>query len=219
MAVSPFFKFAFDNPFDDSGNNEYKIGSVQSQAVATFVEWLYSRKLRRPSGDAYTYQFGDNLSGNRDEAIARDRKMKQELIDLYVLADQYDIPQLRRDVTNAFMKTCTLDNISLPNPSRVKTLCNRLPMTAPLVQFLIDLYSFAWDGLDLEWGREEYPSQFLAAVLEKIVRAPGRQPERNPLLHACDYHEHGDLDERVTARSQQTKEKEVEVVEETQLKD
>ena len=189
-AVSPYFKDVLQQPSEDSSDRCLDVEDIAPVAIVIFCEWLYSRALRRPNGQAYFCQWTGSGRLADENALAMDAQVKEELIEVYIFADRYDIPQLRRDVLNAFMRTVIGNSASFPGPGQIKHAYDHLASSTPLVRFLIDTFSYAWNGLGLGGECRDYPPEFILAVLSKILRAPAQKPTRNPLLHPCDYHEH-----------------------------
>jgi hypothetical protein len=67
--------------------------------------------------------------------------MKNELLELYVFTDTYDVPQLLHDALRAFMRTCADHSFALPRVLRVSRAFENLTPNSPMIRFIIDLYA------------------------------------------------------------------------------
>jgi hypothetical protein len=110
--------------------------------------------------------------------------MKDELLELYIFADTYDVPQLRRDILRTYIGTSANYNFAIPVYRHVVRAFKALPPTSPMIRFIIDLCEYSWTG---DQDVVKFPIEFIQAVLQKIISAEKRYQICNPLCHVCDY--------------------------------
>ncbi|KAF2100836.1 hypothetical protein NA57DRAFT_74435 [Rhizodiscina lignyota] len=166
-ASSKNFNAALNGQFRDGQLNELKLDDIQEEVFEDYVDWLFAGKIC----------FTQRAAGMR-------------LWDLYIFADRFHIPQLKRDAVNY------VHNANRP-PSLhfVKRAFNELPDKSPIRSILIDVYAKYWDPEleeDKTKTREEMqmlPAAFLGPVLIEVYKRL-EHPYQNEDLDLCMYHEH-----------------------------
>ena len=106
-AMSPSFKAALEGPFKEATSGEYRIdANFESDTVKSFIEWTYTAALT-----TWRCQIEDSADPGNPTYRAWQEPLQgmlhlDELIKLYIFADRYDIPQLRRESLDAIMAAC-----------------------------------------------------------------------------------------------------------------
>lgn len=132
-------------------------------------------------------------------------------VDLSVFADQYDVPQLRKDIMTVLvdlesqfhtngMKTCTSLCAS--------TLVGRLPDTAPIRRYIAQQVARIWQKNHSSRSfLDRFPRAFVTDILQAILSVPrsvlpakALKPTR---LRPCNYHEHRTTDDENACKEQQ----------------
>jgi hypothetical protein len=175
-AVSKYFENALKGPFRETNTKTLTLDNVTPNTFRIFHEWLSARQLRSIDGTPYAYTSG--------------RDFLPELLDLYIFADQYDVPQLRRDTMNAWIDVQTKDP-NLVSDALVSIAYERLSNQSPMVRFILNSYcnlcAGKWPNLNLG----DFPAQFLFDGMKKLLQE--RQVGvkiRDPYKNRCEYHEH-----------------------------
>ncbi|ORY13622.1 hypothetical protein BCR34DRAFT_480727 [Clohesyomyces aquaticus] len=115
--------------------------------------------------------------------------LQRRFISLYVFANKYEIPALRRAVTIAWQ---TNEEIlqSMPDHSNVIAAYEDLPPSAPLCRYFLDMYSVYWnpdrDDERTMALRSQLPQPFLFELVTTLAR--GERPKMEQ--HWCEFHEH-----------------------------
>ncbi|KAF2431846.1 hypothetical protein EJ08DRAFT_732932 [Tothia fuscella] len=196
ISVSEYFENAFMGSFRQAGEKKWKTKDVNPKIFGVFIEWLMGRRLTDPDGVEYIYK--------KEMRADKIQEIFTEILDIYVFADEYNVPQLQRDAMNAFNKF-QWDAPTMCSTSAVGHASSRLLNNSPLLRFLIDAYAFScsdWkansdaasEATNIEW-LELVPAEFFLAVLNR----KGLPMERSPYQNLCDYHEY-DVEEEVVAK-------------------
>ena len=122
------------------------------------------------------------------------------LVDLYLFADKYDVPQLRIDSLDAIHKKNSNCVHFLPSIYAVSKALENLPSSSGLHRYFQDVYSYEWDlrgYTDAQLGEIEelLPKGFLFRVairngsaLRKFTASKSPKPPYENGL--CSYHGH-----------------------------
>ncbi|TLD22635.1 putative btb poz domain containing protein [Venturia nashicola] len=179
-SVSPYFENAFKGAFREAVEKKIKLPNVKIKTFSIYVEWLYSRHIVDKDGEAFV----------TENATYTPRH--STLLNLYLFADEYDHPQLRRDVLQVFVKHSNQYENCVPIETVIKAY-NRLPSTSPLLRFLVDHYAHEWNASSNKI-EPPFPAQFLFSLsVKSLTQAMNHElPRRveSPYLNDCDYHEH-----------------------------
>ncbi|KAI9714910.1 MAG: hypothetical protein M1820_000199 [Bogoriella megaspora] len=119
-----------------------------------------------------------------------------ELVETYILADKYDIPELRNDLmTRLWFSEQIFYPDELYSWAVVVQAFENLPANSGLCRYLIDLYSRHYDAsLQMYTPEEKYfeerlSNEFLVPVMQCLS-----QKDRAAKEPLCEYHEHADGD-------------------------
>ncbi|KAF7196076.1 hypothetical protein HII31_02477 [Pseudocercospora fuligena] len=128
-------------------------------------------------GDALP--FADEGKAEVDAEAERELKIYDSLIDIYILADRFDIQELRIDIMNelqAHLHELTLrpnSGQSLPKFETVNKAYENLPGSSDLLLWLVHAYSTYWiSGADREdqvVAKEQLPAEFSLSVMTTIA--------------------------------------------------
>jgi hypothetical protein len=128
-----------------------------------------------------------------------------DLVEIFVLADKYNVPLLRRE---AVVTIQHLDEISHTYPSAWLS-CNafeRLPDTSPFCRYVVNMLKLWWDpesktcpscedGNTVNFDAETMPR----SLMFQMLKASHHRNEDGTLkigkVNWCDYHEHGGKEE------------------------
>lgn len=189
--VSEFFENSFKGSFLEAKEKKLTLSDVKPVTFRIFVEWLNGRKLLNSEGVEYNGESDGKLEIKRFD----------ELMLLYIFADQYDVPQLRRDVLETFV-VYQDDCPTMVDPYLVRLAYDRLPSSSPMLSFLVDAFVFSWAGITPgeKASPPDYPSEFLLSTTSKFCSSRKQIMivlENSPYESPCDYHEHnGKADEK-----------------------
>ncbi|TLD18898.1 hypothetical protein E2P81_ATG01626 [Venturia nashicola] len=217
---SPYFKAAFDGEFREATEKRIHLADTTSAIFQDFMDWLYFGSL--PDGEVsedpgstheetnccfcegpYRRPPGHANSPFATLSVDDDKELEDYLIrypqrnyKLYIFADSYDIPALRKKIVDCEYCRYRLYSDNLPwNTDYVYALRN-LPTTSMLVKLLVDLYVDRHEAEDLEYrcGTEillqgKFPPEFLSMVID-VHSALKRKSDQKALKTLCVYHEH-----------------------------
>lgn len=152
----------------------------------------------------------DEDDGSAEKSLA----IYDSLVALYILADRFDIQELRIDIMNelqAHLHELTLrpnTGQSLPKFETISKAYENLPPSSDLLLWLVHAYAFYWvpstDRKDQAVVRAGLPSEFLLDVITTIVEksycglAEVDDDEEMPEYQdICNCHKHESEDERI----------------------
>lgn len=180
-SVSPYFENAFKGSFREATEKKIQLSNVEPETFGIYVEWLNSRQILDTDGEAFV--------GENDTDISR----HSVLLKLYIFADEYDHPQLRRDVLQIFIMHTEKYKKCVPIKS-ISEAYSRLPSNSPLLRFLVDHYAFDWGSTEPKKTESEHPLHFLYSLAFKLQNQANNfelpRKVQSPYLNECDYHEH-----------------------------
>ncbi|KAK3718709.1 hypothetical protein LTR37_004928 [Vermiconidia calcicola] len=140
------------------------------------------------------------------------------LIDLFILADRFDVHALRMKTIDLLHRVRESQKIvtpweSLPSFEDVSKAFANLPATSPLRAWLVHVYANSWNpGADSEVSRamrERLPKDFVMDVMivntSILNGAGGRRGLPMYERELCSYHEHGSLEDVKACRKEQGK--------------
>ncbi|KAE9962665.1 hypothetical protein BLS_010166 [Venturia inaequalis] len=203
-AVSPWLNSACKTEWQQQKSipGTIQLDEVRPSTFSLFVEWLHGRKLVSRDGQPYNLSFMVPESAMKESGprMAADYR---ELFSLYQFSDQYDVPQLRRDIMDAlcygygFNREYVNDaadplKVLGPSSDLVNELCETLPTSSPLIAWLVEIFtrtsraqiSFTKESPKFltEVSREFVLSIYVNTVLHESPNAT--------TFRLCDYHEH-----------------------------
>jgi hypothetical protein len=123
--------------------------------------------------------------------------LERRFIALYIFANRYEIPELRRDIIVAWQ---TNDEMlqSMPDHSNVIAAYEGLPPNSQLCRYFLDMYSVFWNpDRDTEQQialRSQMPQAFLFELVTMLARGDRPKTEKE----WCEFHEHETDAERKT---------------------
>ncbi|KAF2470816.1 uncharacterized protein BDR25DRAFT_334361 [Lindgomyces ingoldianus] len=121
--------------------------------------------------------------------------LQRRFISLYIFANRYEIPSLRRAVTIAWQ---TNEEIlqSMPDHSNVIAAYESLPPNSALCRYFLDMYSVYWnpekDDEQMIALRPQLPQAFLFELATTLARGERPKIEKE----WCEFHEHEDEAEK-----------------------
>lgn len=168
------------------------IPDVKVSTFNMFMDWIYTERLPRTKKEVDE----TGAVGGR-ELISSYTGL--EFAELYIFADMYDVPVLRRQVMDRIFAASVL-----PKYAVVVLAFSRLPTSAPLCRFFVDVYCQRFRESDDDESerkqREKLPHEFLLGVMLRHAKIMGRLRAKEMLpsykLNMCDYHEHETEEER-----------------------
>lgn len=231
---SPYFKAMFEGPWKDGTGGIVPLQLADSAVMPFFLDWLYFRQMpdysNREIGpgsdsclncgqqcvslvDKDDLPFDlENLTDEEDarlEVVINDPEIDQNL-HLYVFADQYDFPVLRKALVQDKWWDL-IENEDMPFYASVIKCFRHLPAHSPMSRLLMDAYVASWAAKDdsicpYEMKlRVKLPSNFTFMLAAKLgMKATNPQP---PYIGpVCEYHEHPQDDQARRACLQELKE-------------
>ncbi|XTI89530.1 hypothetical protein V2W45_1241817 [Cenococcum geophilum] len=191
MYYSPYFKAAFNSSFN-AEERAIPIPDVKVSTFYMFMDWLYTERLPRTKKEVDE----TGVLGGR-ELVSSYTGL--EFAELYIFADMYDVPGLRRQVMDRIFAASVL-----PKYAVVVLAFAKLPTTTPLCRFFVDVYCQRFRESDDDESerkqREKLPHEFLLGVMLRHAKIMGRLRAKEMTssykLHMCDYHEHETEEER-----------------------
>ena len=149
----------------------------------SFHDWLLGRRL--PA----------RLRSSGHEAFLDHHQ--NELFELYVFAHRFDVPQLRRDSLDAYIKLCVEGSI-LPPPKHIAAAYESMLPEVPMIDFMLDAYASMWDGMEKFEVLDEYRAwmSLPAHFFRKLARRRFSQLHLHDTeaqgcrFDLCNYHEH-----------------------------
>jgi hypothetical protein len=155
-AVSSWFESACKPEWQQ---NKAKPGTIQLDEVrpstfSLFVEWLNGRKLVGRDGEPYNVELITDTPFT-GEQVLKGRAFCREIMSLYQFADQYDIPQLRRDIMDICYRHLNLDlfigtgskQVILPTPALITDAYESLPSSSSMITWIIDVIAIVFSLL------------------------------------------------------------------------
>lgn len=150
--ASAFFKAAFEGQFRESSEKTMDLPEEDEHLFDLFVQWLYRGHYEIPPK-------GTEAPGERF----------MELVKLYVLADRYDVVDLRSLLITKLFEMYKVPNGILPGMVTVAYAYEHVSRTSGLRRLLADWYTekvgFSWFNSEVaqEWFREH--PEVAAAVI------------------------------------------------------
>ncbi|KAF2499044.1 hypothetical protein BU16DRAFT_523640 [Lophium mytilinum] len=157
---SGFFRGAFKGSFKEAGDRSVHLDDVSVLTMQQFMQWIYNSAFL--TGPATIASF----NGPSHELLTPD-----EMLDLYVFADRYEIVTLRNDIVYALR--VVMYNVQTGSYGKdlplafVERAYERLPHTSTLCKWLRWHMSVMWapDLMDEDVEKYAYlPASFLLGV-------------------------------------------------------
>lgn len=186
---SEYFKRALAGTWREASEHIVVLGSdVEPCIFNLFVEWLYTQTLpvlppdwRRIADPLHPFSVS----------------VKMLRLRLYVFADRFVVPQLRKQLNRAIVNDYDSDCPCLEEYETITYVFNNLPPTDPILDLIVDRYFMIW-RLDLDEGEDEgaydnLPHEFLLRFYKRVgKRRKEDLSNRHQLFNMdlCSYHEH-----------------------------
>lgn len=115
---------------------------------------------------------------------------------MYLFANKYDIPQLRRDVTDTFVQLSNTHKLwFIPAAQSIIAAFASLPSGSPMLQLLIEILTQNWGETDViddrfvANGYVDAPKEFFLGIMKnRIVKKNNKNARLD--LQRCVYHGH-----------------------------
>lgn len=202
--VSPFFDAAIQRHRQtDRAEYSLTVNGVPRVIVELFLEWLEHRALINRRGLPFDFDPAAPAEAvSRAAYVAELENDQTDLISLYKFATIYDVPQLRRDILDAFVQ-CYESLRVPPELEIILQICEDHEPGSPILKVLAAVCLKWWNpilGNDaLRKDLQSVPNHFL---IELLVAERSRGGFRGAALNLCDYHEHYDGELRGDSRQQ-----------------
>ncbi|XPS78086.1 hypothetical protein M3J09_010106 [Ascochyta lentis] len=192
---SEYFRRALTGTWREASERIVVLGSdVEPCIFNLFVEWLYTQTLPTLSPD--WRRIAD--PSNPFSVSAKMLRLK-----LYVFADRFVVPLLRKQLNRAIVNDYDSDCPALEEYETVTYAFHNLPPTDPLLDLIVDRYFMVW-RLDLDEGEDEeaydtLPHEFLLRFYKRVGKwRKDDLQNRHQLFNMdfCTYHEHADEQEK-----------------------
>ena len=177
---SPYYRAVFQGRFADWKQETFTM-EISYEDMHTFQMWLYYGELN----------------------LDRDIIDYQQLIRLYIFADYYGFPALRRAIMSLLVQhNKEHDHCRVPHLPLLEDCLSQLPHTSPLYQWLAGTWSEHIDDLE-EYGPDaqhlwhEMPLDFRLLVFSSRRYVGACYCCHNP----CNFHEHENEEEWKRSKS------------------
>lgn len=187
LDVFEFFTNALSGEFREAQTATITFADTSVDTFNTFIEWLYTRRLF------------DGVEPCPEHPDHQTRKKHQAtLLDLYIFADKYDIPQMRNDIFDRFARCVThWTNTYTMNLDIILKAYENLPAECPIVRFCIDQLAFRPNDLpnSILDRLALFPSRMLSLTLREVWikhKPIACRYDDDP----CSFHEHSSEEEK-----------------------
>ncbi|KAE9977600.1 hypothetical protein EG328_001973 [Venturia inaequalis] len=181
--VSEYFENVFLGASRKAMHRKAVLTDVKPATFKIFAKWLNGKLILNTDGRGF-----DTV------ARAHNSDIFKQLLDLYVFADRYDVPQLRREVLDTLV-TFSHFSPTLFDMELVAQAYDELPADSPFLRFLIDEYAANWSG-PAEEVRDDTPVAFLWELTKKFCDLRSVRERTGKIEHValpserfCNYHE------------------------------
>jgi hypothetical protein len=166
------------------------------------VKWS---KLVGRDGEPYNVELITDIPST-GQHILKGGAFCREIMSLYQIADQYDIPQLRRDTMDICYSHLNSDlfigtrpkQVFLPTPALITDAYESLPSSSSMITWITDVIANIFSVV-LQQGNvvpddwETCPKAFFISIYKKTASSGGSFKK----MQLCNYHEHHE--EKTTA--------------------
>ena len=199
---SDFFRAALTGRFKEAESKSITLKDDDIRIFKFFVHWLrHQRFPDKHDAEPLYKKWTSSVDGET---------MTDNLIRLYVLADKYQVLELKiKIMTMLFNHVFDGDCDVFPDDLIVQFAYKNLPPNSPLCQFLVDVYCYwstcsTWsDFADCEW-----PPAFMTGVLCQYTDFALGDRGRDDFTTPCDYHGHQSCEERIVCQVEQQRDEE-----------
>ncbi|KAJ4378442.1 hypothetical protein N0V86_006145 [Didymella sp. IMI 355093] len=195
---SPFFRAALKGGFAEATRGEVRLKDVNEETFELFVHWLYHQRFPNKTDDPEFLKLWYHLDSTTVDAGA--------LVDLHVFAEEYDVPNLKRQSIDSLFEQLNDEDQGLPSTKAIRYAFDSLDHDSSLCRLLVDAHCEwggheGWETICEGEDFEPHPvflknalkrySQYIIAGLHGLGKT----------LVLCDYHDHKDVEERNTCVS------------------
>ena len=211
-AESPYFRAMFEGQWKESSLQQpAALPTANEHVFPRFLNWLYFRSVTlsmhseiclacdgdcdwdRDLPDETSYELG-TLTADEDAKLESliATPIKHSPVHLYILADQFDVPALRKDIINGLWAKHAQGSRGLAY-REIIACWRQLPSTSPLCRLLMGVLINTWVAKDDECCpverklRTKLPVQMLFELAAQLQVNKGTGKAIGRL---CEYHEH-----------------------------
>lgn len=153
------------------------------------------------------------MCGDPLEDVGPDSNWPNDILDLYILAKNYDFPLFRRQIMIECQYLSEILNAFVPVEVVIRAYKN-LPETSPFIEFLIQEYKLKWKPQDLledcpcqkqklaRIERGEIPYAFTIQNMIQSHHHNGDPIHKTGKVDWCEFHEHNSWAEAEKCRLQ-----------------
>lgn len=173
IRLSPYYRAVFLGGFSDK-DQEIFVMEILPEDMHAFRSWLYDGNL----------VFDDDAAEYR------------QLIRLYVFADYYDFPALRRAIMSLLVRNNKEHHdYRVPHLPLLEDCLSQLSQTSPLYRWLATTWVEHIDdlevyGADAQYLWHEMPMEFRLLFFDSYHHTRVSSEPCSCCHNACDYHEH-----------------------------
>lgn len=167
------FQAAFNHQWKETKENQLVLADVDPLVFEVYVDWLYKGSI------VTSNTFDPNF-----------------LLQTYVFADCYLIPQFKRDVIDRIKLHLEVGRLSV-KPDQISFLLDNLPKSSPIFDMLVDHFIRCHGNwVSSETQLAKYPLEFTAKWCFRMVSLVSFSPSDTrtvwtpKLDNPCNYHEH-----------------------------
>ncbi|KAJ9641780.1 hypothetical protein H2199_004992 [Coniosporium tulheliwenetii] len=185
---SAYFRNLFKGSFIEAKSSVMQVEDTTVETFGHFVEWLYTTVARRPLPACH------RVATSFVDPANPDPPSLDELLDVYIFADRYNICLLRNDV----MKSWQYRNYNWGTicnelcEDMIKKAFDKLPHSSTLCRYIVQNYAtmnfWIFPPMERElWAK--LPHEFLSELI--MIASTVLQPRSKPIdTKSCDFHEH-----------------------------
>ncbi|KZM20094.1 uncharacterized protein EKO05_0007522 [Ascochyta rabiei] len=182
---SRFFKAALTGNFKEAGDKTVTLKEEDPLIFEFFVHWLYHKGF--PAKHNTSVELLNDWERENDHGGAK----TGNLIHLYILGDQYGVPELGLLALTELFQHMEEMETGLPNRLQIIHAFNSLPDGSALLLYLIDSHchysgGYFWDNENVH----DFPSAFLIGILKRYSQYAQGGRSSSEELNLCDYHDH-----------------------------
>ncbi|KAF1982259.1 hypothetical protein K402DRAFT_457426 [Aulographum hederae CBS 113979] len=201
---SNYFDNLFNKGFKETETLDTNLQDVSIATFKTFLDWMHNGELEFPA----------ELPESGYNQTTEDLKVFAALLDVYMLAEKYDIPDLRVSIIKRW-QAVQAATLTVENTVLINEIYERLPGPDPLKQIVVQRklhskFSLSKDQVG-KWTDQicrEFLVDLLIAGSEKAPSVIRSGPRTVWEKHMCNFHEHSTEEEKVACKEAWIKEKE-----------
>jgi hypothetical protein len=191
---SGYFKGTLNGPWKEAEDRVIELPDIEPRVFDIFIDWLYTQKLPKRSREWVT-PTAEIEAGSHNHS----RVVERLMMEVYVFADRFLVPQLKVALFRFFANFCNNDAIP-PYYEAIIYAFDNLPSTSPMLTLLVKLHCAYWtdssdttDNGELEL-RHELPQDFFLRGMAQFAK--GRDKEKAKGVACCDCHKETTVTER-----------------------